>query len=81
MLGAFLAVVIVLLVWMGGNELTQRLISIHSEAREEISGGVRLTIDRDCLHMLVKRPFLGWGLGDFSDRVPGISQFLHHASS
>ena len=79
MLGAFLAMVIVLLVWMGGNELTRRLTSIHSEAREEISGGVRLAIDRDCLRMFVKRPFLGWGLGTFSNRLPGISQFLHHS--
>ncbi len=75
MLGAFLALVIVFLVWMGGNELTRRLISIHSEAREEISGGVRLTIDRDCLRMLLKRPFLGWGLGTFPIVYPEFRSF------
>jgi O-antigen ligase len=75
MLGAFLAMVIVFLVWMGGNELTRRLMSIHSEAREEISGGVRLTIDRDCLRMFVKRPFLGWGLGTFPIVYPGFRSF------
>jgi O-antigen ligase len=75
MLGAFLAVVIVFLVWIGGNELTKRLISIHSEAREEISGGVRLTIDRDCLRMLVRRPFLGWGLGAFPIVYPEFRSF------
>ena len=75
MLGAFLAMVIVLLVWMGGNELTRRLTSIHSEAREEISGGVRLAIDRDCLRMFVKRPFLGWGLGTFSIVYPEFRSF------
>jgi O-antigen ligase len=75
MLGAFLAVVIVLLVWMGGNELTQRLISIHSEAREEINGGTRLSIDRDCLRMLIKRPFLGWGLGTFPIVYPAFRSF------
>ena len=75
LLGAFLAMVIVLLVWMGGNELTSRLTSIHSEAREEISGGVRLTIDRDCLHMLIKRPFLGWGLGTFPIMYPEFRSF------
>jgi len=75
LLGAFLAVVIVFLVWVGGNELTKRLISIHSEAREEISGGVRLTIDRDCLRMLVKRPFLGWGLGAFPIVYPEFRSF------
>ena len=74
-LGAFLALVIVFLVWMGGNELTRRLISIHSEAREEIGGGVRLSIDRDCLRMLLKRPFLGWGLGAFPIVYPEFRSF------
>ena len=73
MLGAFLALVIFFLVWMGGNELTRRLTSIHSEAREEISGGVRLAIDRDCLRMFVKRPFLGWGLGTFPIVYPELA--------
>jgi O-antigen ligase len=75
MLGAFLAVVIVFLVWMGGNELTRRLVSIHSEAREEINGGVRLSIDRDCLRMLIKRPILGWGLGAFPVVYPEFRSF------
>jgi O-antigen ligase len=75
MLGAFLALVIVFLVWLGGNELTRRLASIHSDARQEISGGVRLTIDRDCLRMLVKKPFLGWGLGTFPIVYPEFRSF------
>jgi O-antigen ligase len=75
MLGGFLALVIVFLVWMGGNELTHRLASIHSEAREELSGGVRLSIDRDCLHMMLKRPFLGWGLGTFPIVYPEFRSF------
>ncbi len=75
LLGAFLAAVIVFLVWMGGNELTRRLISIHSEAREEISGGVRLTIDRDCLRMALHRPFLGWGMGTFPIVYPEFRTF------
>jgi len=75
MLGAFLAMVIAFLLWMGNKELTRRLISIHSEAREEINGGVRLTIDRDCLRMLIKRPFLGWGLGAFPIIYPEFRSF------
>jgi O-antigen ligase len=75
MLGAFLALVIVFLVWMGSNELTQRLVSIHSEAREEIYAGVRLSIDRDCLRMLAKRPLLGWGLGTFPIVYPEFRSF------
>jgi O-antigen ligase len=75
MLGVFLATVIVFLVWIGGNELTQRLASIHSEAREEINGGVRLSIDRDCLRMFAKRPLLGWGLGAFPIVYPEFRSF------
>ena len=75
MLGAFLAAVILFLIWVGGNGLTERLVSIHSEAREEISGGVRLTIDRDCLRMLLKRPILGWGLGTFPIVYPEFRSF------
>jgi O-antigen ligase len=75
MLGVFLAMVIAFLVWIGSNELTRRLISIHAEAREEINGGVRLTIDRDCLRMLLKRPLLGWGLGTFPTVYPGFRSF------
>ena len=75
MLGVFLAMVIIFLVWIGSNELTQRLISIHAEMREEINGGVRLTIDRDCFRMLLKRPLLGWGLGAFPTVYPGFRSF------
>ncbi len=75
MLGGFLAMVIVFLVWMGTNEVTHRLMSIHSEAREEIGGGTRISIDRDCLRMFTKRPFLGWGLGTFPIVYPGFRSF------
>ena len=75
MLGAFLIIVIGFLVWLGGNELTRRLASIHSEARTELSGGLRFSIDRDCLRMLLKRPFLGWGLGTFPIVYPQFRSF------
>lgn len=75
MLGAVIAVVIVFLVWMGGNELTRRLASIHSEAREEINGGVRFSIDRDCWRMFLRKPFLGWGLGTFPIVYPQFRSF------
>jgi O-antigen ligase len=60
---------------MGGNELTRRLVSIHSEAREEINGGIRLSIDRDGLRMMLKKPFLGWGLGTFPVVYPEFRSF------
>jgi len=75
LLGAFLIIVIGFLVWLGGNELTRRLASIHTEAQAELSGGTRLTIDRDCLHMLLRKPVLGWGLGTFPFVYPGFRSF------
>jgi len=74
-LGTFLAVMIGLLVWLGGNELTKRLVSIQSEAQQEISGGVRLTIVRDSMRMWLARPLLGWGLGTFPDVYPQFRSF------
>jgi O-antigen ligase len=75
MLGAFVVVVIIFVAWMGSNEITQRLASIHSEAREEISGGLRFTIDRDCLRMFLKRPLMGFGLGTFPIVYPAFRSF------
>jgi O-antigen ligase len=75
MLGGFLAVVIVFLIWMGGNEVTRRLLSIHSEVREEMTGGTRITIDRDGLRMLLRKPLLGWGLGTFPVVYPEFRSF------
>ena len=74
-LGFFLAVMIGFLVWLGGNELTRRLASIQSEARQELTGGVRLTIDRDCFRMFRDRPVLGWGLGTFPVVYPQYRSF------
>jgi O-antigen ligase len=71
----FLAVVIGLLIWLGGGELVQRVTSIHTEARSEISGGTRLAIDRDALRMLTKKPVLGWGLGAFPEIYPQYRSF------
>jgi O-antigen ligase len=75
MLAGFLAVVILFLLWIGGNEVTRRLMTIHSEAREELSGGVRMTIDRDSLRMLIRKPILGWGLGTFPIVYPEFRSF------
>jgi hypothetical protein len=45
-LGVFLVIGVVLLAWLGGGELTKRMASIHTEARIELSGGLRLNVDR-----------------------------------
>jgi len=75
MLGAVLLFVIGFLVWLGGNDLTHRLVSIHAEAREEVTGGMRLSIDRDGLRMFLKRPILGWGMGTFPTVYPQFRSF------
>jgi len=60
---------------MGGNELTRRLISIHSEAQQELAGGTRLTIRSRLLAHVAQRPFLGWGLGTFPVVYPEFRSF------
>jgi O-antigen ligase len=74
-LAIFLVLGIGLLAWLGGGELSQRLASIHSETRTEISGGTRLDIDRDALKMSARKPVSGWGLGVFPDIYPQFRSF------
>ena len=73
--GAFLAILIGLSVWLGGAELGQRIFSISTEARTEISGGLRWNIDRDAFRMFLKRPVTGWGLGTFPVVYPQFRSF------
>ena len=73
--GTFLLVLGTLLTWLGGKELTQRVSTISSETRSEISGGMRLSIDHDSLHMFRIRPILGWGLGTFPVVYPQFRSF------
>ena len=72
---AFAVVLVSLLVWLGGKELTTRVTSISSETRGEISGGTRLNIDRDTVKMFSRRPVLGWGLGTFPTVYPQFRSF------
>ena len=73
--GAFLLIVISLLTWVGGGELSRRVSSISTETRSEVTGGMRLTIDRDAVHMFAKRPVLGWGLRAFPVVYPQFRSF------
>jgi O-antigen ligase len=73
--GAFLAIAFGLLIWLGGGELVERMASIHSATRAELSGGTRLAIDRDALKMFAQKPVLGWGLGVFPEIFPQFSSF------
>jgi O-antigen ligase len=72
---AFVLVLIALLTWLGGKELTARVSSISAETRSEISGGMRSSIDRDTLRMVRVKPVLGWGLGTFPTVYPQFRSF------
>lgn len=74
-IGAFAVVLVSLLAWLGGKELTTRVTSISTEARGEISGGMRLSIDRDAFQMFRHRPILGWGIGTFPVVYPQFRSF------
>ena len=74
-LGAFVIVVVGMLIWLGGAELTQRIASIHSEASTELSGSTRVSMDRDALKMFLHRPVLGFGLATFPDVCPEFRSF------
>jgi O-antigen ligase len=73
--GAFAVVLVSLLIWLGGRELSERLSSISKEARSEISGGMRLSIDRDAVRMFRHKPVLGWGLRTFPVVYPQFRSF------
>jgi O-antigen ligase len=73
--GAFAVALVCLLAWLGGPQLSERVSSISSEARTEISGGMRLSIDRDAFRMFLERPLLGWGLRAFPVVYPQFRSF------
>jgi O-antigen ligase len=71
----FLATACGILGWLGGNQLLDRLASIHRDVRTELSGGMRLQIDRDTLRMFAASPVLGSGLGTYPDVYPQFRSF------
>ena len=72
---AFAVVLISLLTWLGGKELTTRISSISTETHTELSGGMRISIDRDAFLMFRNKPVLGWGLGSFPVVYPQFRSF------
>jgi O-antigen ligase len=72
---AFAIVLVSLLAWLGGKELTSRVSSISTETRTELSGGMRLSIDRDSIRVFRSKPVLGWGLGTFPVVYPQYRSF------
>lgn len=74
-IGIFVIAMIGAVVWVGGGQISARMSSIHSEARAELSGGTRVTIDRDSLRMFAEKPILGWGLATFPEVYPQFRSF------
>ncbi len=72
---AFAVVLVSLLIWLGGRQLSSRISSISTEAHTELSGGMRLSIDRDALRMFRSKPILGWGLRTFPVVYPQFRSF------
>jgi O-antigen ligase len=73
-LGLFVAIVSGLLIWIGGSVLSERIASA-GPLHPEIAGDIRGQINRDGLHMFLKRPILGWGLGSFPIVYPEFRSF------
>lgn len=72
---AFLLVLVSLLTWLGGQQLVSRVSSISTETHTELSGGMRVSIDRDAFRMFRMKPVLGWGLGTFPTVYPQFRSF------
>jgi O-antigen ligase len=73
-IGVFLVIVVGLLVWIGGAELSQR-IATAGPGHSELSSDIRAYINRDGLRMFLKKPILGWGLGTFPVVYPQFRTF------
>jgi len=73
-IGAFLAIVVALVVWIGGTELSQRIGSV-GPGHTELSGDIRSSINRDGFRMFLSRPIFGWGVGSFPIVYPRFRTF------
>jgi O-antigen ligase len=73
-IGVFLAIVVALLAWTGGDELVKRMTTIVP-GHPDLSGDFRAGINRDAIHMFLKKPILGWGLGSFPVVYPQFRTF------
>ena len=74
--GAVLVVIAALMLWVGGEGLVSRVASIQAEAKTELEGGLRLTVDRDGIKMFAHKPIFGWGLRVFPVAYPQFRSFF-----
>lgn len=69
----FLALSLILLLWLGGSDLAERVATVNTGAHAELSTATRFTIDRDALKIFARKPLAGWGLGAFGVIYPSYS--------
>lgn len=74
-LGAFLMLLLAIVVWTGGGEVKARIATLAADKHSDLTSDIRLQIDRDILHMFKQRPALGWGQGTFADVYPQFRAF------
>jgi O-antigen ligase len=74
-MAAFMAALVGFVLWSGAGSVIERVQSIRSESRQEISGGLRTQVTRDAMGMFVAKPALGWGLGTFPHVYPKFRSF------
>ncbi len=70
-----LVLTVVLLLWLGGDKVADRLATLRDPLNAETSGN-RLTIARDSWNMIAQRPVAGWGLGVFPIAYPQYRSFF-----
>lgn len=73
-LGVFLLVMVGLLAWIGGAELSNRIASVGA-SHSELPSDIRTNINHDGFRMFLKKPILGWGLGTFPVVYPQFRTF------
>ncbi|MGA7905909.1 MAG: O-antigen ligase family protein [Candidatus Sulfotelmatobacter sp.] len=73
-IGLFLAIILTMLVWIGGDQLAARVATI-GPGHTDLTADIRAGIDRDGLRMFLKKPVLGWGLGAFPVVYPEFRSF------
>jgi O-antigen ligase len=71
----FSLVVVGVLVWLGGAELSRRIATVSSASHSDITNSMRMSLNRDGIRMFLLRPVLGWGLGTFPIAYPQFRSF------
>ncbi len=72
----FILLFAILLTYLGGSALLNRIATLPGSNLRDVSTDVRLNIARDSLHMFAQRPLSGWGLGSFAVVYPQFRTFF-----